>query len=609
MMNPNDLIAVDATIYRVICIQDDLILAFDCLRKAYPAWMVKDQLTSGTTITENDLRSRLAKEWPETISLEDTQMCNRKYTVIAPILPVLGDTILRNKAVSAAAKQNKVTAKCIKKYLFQYLTYNDKRAFIPKAQPKPELSQDQKNMRWALNKYYYTRNGKTLADTYTMLIADKYTDHDGKVLHNHPSIHQFTYFFRKNLRHQTRYISRDGLKNYQMNRRPLLGEGVREFAPNVGVGMLDSTICDIYLCDKSGTQVAGRPILTACIDAYSGLCCGYSLSFEGGVYSIREMLLNTLTDKVEWCRKFGIEIDDKDWDCTQLMGTYVTDRGTEYTSVCVEQLSDLGITIINLPPFRGELKGPVERFFQLIQDSYKHLLKGRGVIEPDAGRRGIHDYRQDACLTIEDFERIILQCILHYNRNRIIPNFPYTKTMLDAKIAPHPSTLWNYGKGIPGANLLTISKEQLIKTMLPRAKGKYTQRGLIVNKLRYRNDAYTEQYLAGGETTVAYNPDNVNKVYVIQDNYAEFDLIESRFSGLPLDAAMGMIRQQKDFIDSFSDESLQAKVDLTKHITTIANQRQKNSNGVQVTYSQQARTSERYSRHRDLLNEVKNEEH
>ena len=49
---------------------------------------------------------------------------------------------------------------------------------------------------------------------------------------------------------QNFYISRNGLKNYQRNNRPLIGDGVESFAPAIGVGMLDSTICDIYLIIK-----------------------------------------------------------------------------------------------------------------------------------------------------------------------------------------------------------------------------------------------------------------------------------------------------------------------------------------------------------------------
>lgn len=53
-----------------------------------------------------------------------------------------------------------------------------------------------------------------------------------------------------------------------MNHRPLLGDGTQEFAPSVGVGMVDATICDLYLCNDSG-NIVGRPILVTCVDAHS----------------------------------------------------------------------------------------------------------------------------------------------------------------------------------------------------------------------------------------------------------------------------------------------------------------------------------------------------
>lgn len=49
--------------------------------------------------------------------------------------------------------------------------------------------------------------------------------------------------------------------------------------------------------------------------------------------------------------------------------------GSEYKSENFEQLSELGITIINLPSYRPELKESVEKFFDLIQDEYKKHFK------------------------------------------------------------------------------------------------------------------------------------------------------------------------------------------------------------------------------------------
>ena len=304
---------------------------------------------------------------------------------------------------------------------------------------------------------------------------------------------------------QTYYISRDGLKDYQKNNRPLLGDGIQEYASSVGMGMLDATVCDIYLVNEAGNLV-GRPILTACIDAYSSLCCGYSLSWEGGVYSLRGLMLNIISDKQKWCNQYGISIEKSQWDADKLPAIFVTDMGSEYKSENFEQITELGVTVVNLPSYRPELKGAVEKFFDLVQNTYKPYLKGKGVIEPDYQERGSHDYRKDACLTMADFEKVILRCIIYYNSQRIIENFPYTEGMIQNQIQPFASNIWEWGKMQTGANLIIVDKEQIVLTLLPRTTGKFSRFGLRVNKMRYKHENFTEKYLVGGEVTVAYKP-------------------------------------------------------------------------------------------------------
>ena len=226
------------------------------------------------------------------------------------------------------------------------------------------------------------------------MLKERYCDGNGNLLSEYPSFHQFRYFYRKHKSLQDYYISREGIRQYQRDHRPLLGDGVQAFASHVGVGMLDSTICDIYLVDAGGGLV-GRPILTACIDAYSGLCCGYTLTWEGGTYSLRGLMLSVIEDKAAYCQRFGITIGESDWNCSGVIpGTLVTDMGSEYASQNFEQIAELGVTVVNLPAYRPELKGVVEKFFDLIQSAFRPHLKGKGVIEPDYQERGAHDYRK-----------------------------------------------------------------------------------------------------------------------------------------------------------------------------------------------------------------------
>lgn len=72
--------------------------------------------------------------------------------------------------------------------------------------------------------------------------------------------------------------------------------------------------------------------------------------------------------------------------------------------------------------------------FRLIQDNYKKYLRNKGVIDVDYQERGSHDYRKDACLTIEQFEKVVIHCIVYHNSQRLNDNFPFTEEMLDAKV-------------------------------------------------------------------------------------------------------------------------------------------------------------------------------
>ena len=325
--------------------------------------------------------------------------------MIAPIIPLVADKKRRDEMIAFVAKENNISKQTIRKHLCLYLTYQSITVLASKESiNEVALTKEQKWMRWALIKFFYTQRKNSLRTAYLYLLKEKHLDENGTLKDNHPSFYKFRYFYRRTKNERNYLISRKGLTEYQRNYRPLLGEGVLDFANHVGVAMLDSTICDIYLVDDVG-NVIGRPILTACVDAYSQMCCGFALTWQGGMVSLRELMQNIIIDKVAYCKQHGVLIKQDEWDCNQLPGVMVTDRGMEYCSDNFEQLSELGVTIVNLPSYRPELKGSIEKFFDLIQSYFKPYLKGKGVIEPDYQQRGAHDYRLDACLTMEDLKK------------------------------------------------------------------------------------------------------------------------------------------------------------------------------------------------------------
>ena len=600
-MQKNDLLRNEDSIYRVLQLQDNRALIIDCIKRTMPRWCdcndyiqcSEDDLTTATNTFPLPL---------EELDAKSRRYAYEHYNMIAGVLPFVGDDAERCTMISRVADLFHVSKQTIRNNLCLYLVYQNISALAPKkcSYDRP-LTETEKNIRWALNKYFYTQKKNSLQTAYTMMLKEKYCDSAGVLLPDYPTMNQFRYFYRKHKKMQTYYISRDGLKSYQRNNRPLIGDGIQSFAPAVGTAMLDSTICDIYLVDDVGNLV-GRPILTACVDAYSGLCCGYSLSWEGGVYSLRGLMSNVLADKVRLCSQFGISIEPDKWACGGVLPSIlVTDMGSEYKSENFEQIAELGVTIINLPAYRPELKGAVEKFFDVVQGLFKPYLKGKGVIEPDYQERGAHDYRKDACLTMRNFEIIILRCLIHYNSQRIVDTFPYTERMIAEGVKPYANEIWNWGRTQAGATLIHTDNKQLILTLLPRVNGRFSRKGLSVNKLRYHCEGYTERYLKGGVAVCAYNPENVSFVWLIEDGqYTEFSLIESRFQGKSVDAAKAIKQRQTELIASAATDNIQAKIDLASHIQTIADNAVK-KNDVHMDAIRHTRRKERANQHIDYM--------
>ena len=257
------------TIYRILAARDDAVFAIDCVKRTMPVWMPREKMSEWQEIEERALHERTGV-WPieeESLSRKAVALAHKRYSVIAPVVAVVADKNKRNEMIEFATQNSGISKQTIRKYLCLYLAFQTVTMLAPVDKVIGNiLTKERKWMRWALNKYFYTQRANSLRTAYLYLLKDKYTDENGLLREEHPSFYQFRYFYRKTKSEQNYLISRKGLTDYQRNYRPLLGEGVAEFANHVGIAMLDSTICDIYLVDENG-NLLGRPVLTACIDA------------------------------------------------------------------------------------------------------------------------------------------------------------------------------------------------------------------------------------------------------------------------------------------------------------------------------------------------------
>ena len=254
-MKKYDLLRSGDNIIRVLEVQGDKVLVIDCIKRTMPLWVELVALESYSECTNDDLSEAtgVVVVGVDDLDADQRKIMYERYTMIAPILAFVADDRMRSRLICSVAEEHGASKQTIRSYLCLYLAYLDVTALAPRCREvERQLTQDEKYMRWALNKFFYTTKKQSLMTAYTMMLKEKYCDSLGVLAEEYPSFYQFRYFYRKTRNLQNFYISRDGLKNYQRNNRPLTGDGVQEFAPAVGVGMFDAIIPGTSRTTRSG---------------------------------------------------------------------------------------------------------------------------------------------------------------------------------------------------------------------------------------------------------------------------------------------------------------------------------------------------------------------
>src|SRR5690606_41080333 len=112
------------------------------------------------------------------------------------------------------------------------------------------------------------------------------------------------------------------------------------------------------------------------------------------------------------------------------------DRGEAMSEEAQRLCSGLTTTVVNLPACRPDWKPLVEGRFKLIHQSIADSVAGYNPAS-NATKRRSKDFSLEACLTVEEFEAIIVQSIITHNRS-IMPAYELNTQQLADKIPPSP---------------------------------------------------------------------------------------------------------------------------------------------------------------------------
>lgn len=384
-----------------------------------------------------------------------------------------------------------------------------------------------KQFRHVIKKYYRKSEKLTLNDTYQYLLKEFYSIkyYEGESVKYKvwdkskvPTYNQFYYWYKKTEEPQLDIQLRYSKKEYELKHRPILSHSALETDGPGTRFQVDATIADIYLVSSFDRNlIIGRPVIYGIMDVYSRLITGVYVGLEGPSWIGAMMTLDNMTmDKVEFCKQYDIDIDESEWPAHHLPETIIADRG-EFEGYGVEQLiNNLNVKIENTSPYRGDLKGIVERQFRTINEKIKR--KAPGAIQKEFRERGDRDYRLDASLNLEEFTKIIIHLVLNHNQ-RTIEKYPLEKAMIKEHLTPSPLNLWKWGLSNRKGSLQTVQNRSILRlNILPKGKARITRAGIKFKGLSYGSDkALNDQWYLKRKSEridVVYDPRSMDKIYI-----------------------------------------------------------------------------------------------
>ena len=262
---------------------------------------------------------------------------------------------------------------------------------------------------------------------------------------------------------------------------------------------MDATQADIYLVSRSDRSVVvGRPYIYMAVDTATHLIVGVYVGYSCDETAVMACIEQAVMDKVEYCAQYGIKITREQWPSVGMPTEIITDQGREFFGPRIGELCKrYGLEVLTLPPFRPDFKGTLEKSIDLLQQRYKPMQRGRGVIEDDAQERWATDYRTQAMLDLDDFTRIVIHSVLHLNSGRLVDGNTPAERWLE--LSPR---------------LMTVDPRELHIQTLPRDTAKLTRKGIRINHMWYAPDDVTG--LAIGESyTIAYDPAALCRIHII----------------------------------------------------------------------------------------------
>src|SRR6266566_2359075 len=395
-----------------------------------------------------------------------------------------------------------------------------------------------------------------------------------------PSFLQFRYIHEKYDDLTRLLTSREGERRFALRHRAVLGESTHMAWGPCSLYQGDATIGDIHLVSsRDRSRLIGKPVIYVIIDVFTRLIVGFSVSLEGPSWvGMMLALYNATVDKVAYCKEYGIDITEDMWPSHRLPEAILGDRGEleGYNSTRLVDYLDIDIAIT--PPYRCDWKGIVEQNFRLISNEVIHWKPGATYTKRE---RGDKDYRLEACLTLPEFRKLMIHCILKHNNHHRMGWYDMDEFMITDHVDPYPIDLWNWGVTHRTGHLRQKPPDVVKSSLLPRDTASVTEYGIHFQGVYYTCErALKEQWFVKARVrgrkpvTIAYDPRKLDTIFLL-DREGEPETCElvnrerANYQGRDWQEILDYYELQKQAEESSRTREYQAEAEFNAQIDFI----------------------------------------
>jgi putative transposase len=262
-----------------------------------------------------------------------------------------------------------------------------------------------------IDKYYLTEQDPKVAATYRRLLSA--IDKANKILPDEQRLKFPDYKTLQNRINEvdprTKALKRKGSLAAD-NRFGIFGNKFDESKFPLHTVMVDHGKMDIILVDGKLREPVGRPFLTGMIDTYSRCLPAFYVALKQPTANeVGITILKCVLSKDSEVIKYGIT----EWPIRGVPSGLHFDNAKEFRSnLILAGCAAWGITKLHRPVMNPRFGGFVERLIETFQEEI-HTLPGTTKSNPK--ERGIYDSENEACLTIDELESLLVHFIDKYH--------------------------------------------------------------------------------------------------------------------------------------------------------------------------------------------------